>query len=137
MNGDDMTADADLVRHGSCRACGRAVGWDATVCPACGATFDPQELVAVYVTADAPLLPLLTSALDAAGVTHVEQGERALGLFPLGSLATGLTRNLLAATILVPRAEAAAAVEVLGGLAPGERDDADDDDEARDEETPR
>lgn len=82
--------------------------------------FDPRsptggagELVAVFRTADAHLLAILRTVLDAAGVDYVVQGGGALGMFPLGPLATGITRNLLAATILVPAESADEAVELL------------------------
>ena len=111
----------ELRSNGVCESCGVPVAWEATTCQSCGATFDLDALVAVFATADAQLLPLLKSALVSAGIPHIVQGEGALGLFPLGPFATGLTRNLVAATIHVPRGHAPAAVEVLGGLAFDER----------------
>ena len=51
------------------------------------------ELVAVFETADVALLPVAKSVLDAAEIPYVAQGEEALGLFPVGRFATGLTQS--------------------------------------------
>lgn len=72
-----------------------------------------SELVPVFRTADGTLLSIVKSALEAAGIEHVVQGEGALGLFPLGSLAFGLRKNLVEATILVASEDAADAQALL------------------------
>jgi len=71
------------------------------------------ELEVVFEIADAGLLPLVKSLLDSAKIQYVIQGEEALGLFPLGPLATGLTRSLAAATIRVAADRATEARELL------------------------
>jgi len=73
----------------------------------------PGDLVPVFRTADPNLLAILRTVLEAAGIDHVVQGAGALGMFPLGPLATGITRNLLTATILVPAEWADEATELL------------------------
>jgi hypothetical protein len=75
-----------------------------------------EDLVAVYRTADAMLLAIVKSALEAADVRFVVQGEGGLGLFPLGPLATGLTKNLVQATIYVAPEDETRALEVLEGV---------------------
>jgi hypothetical protein len=74
---------------------------------------DPDDLVTVFRTADSGLVPLIKSLLDAAGIEYVVQGDEALGLFPLGPLATGITQNLMAVTFLVRPEEEQAACEAL------------------------
>lgn len=74
------------------------------------------EMVRVFQTADAALLPIIKSMLDGAAIPHVVQGDHALGLLPLGPFGAGVTRGLLGAIVLVPREHAAAAREMLNDL---------------------
>ncbi len=74
-----------------------------------------MDLVPVFKTANPSLLSLLKTVLDAAGIPYVVQGEAALGLMPLGPLATGISRNLMAATIHVPRERAEEASQLIRG----------------------
>ncbi len=76
----------------------------------------PGDLVAVFNTADAALLPIVKSALDAAGIPCVVQGEHYLGLFPLGKFATGVSKRALGAIIHVPAEYADEAREILKGV---------------------
>lgn len=76
----------------------------------------PDDLVPVFNTADPALLPIVKSALDAAGVPYIVQGEQYLGLFPLGRFATGVSKRALGAIVLVPAERAAEARDVLGGV---------------------
>lgn len=74
------------------------------------------EMVRVFQTADAALLPIIKSMLDGAAIPHVVQGDHALGLLPLGPFGAGVTRGLLGAIVLVPREHAAAAIDILSTL---------------------
>jgi hypothetical protein len=62
-----------------------------------------RDLVAVLETTDPALLPIARSALQAAGIPHVVQGEAGINIFPLGAAATRVTRRLTGASILVDR----------------------------------
>lgn len=69
-----------------------------------------DDLVEVFRTGDATLLPVIVSLLDASGVPCIVQGaEAAGGLFPLGA-AGGKS---LAALILVPEGRAEEAKALL------------------------
>ena len=75
---------------------------------------DDLELVPVFRTSDRTLFLVVKSALEAAGIRHVAQGEGGLALFPLGRFAIGMNkRGALGATILVPRRESEEAREFL------------------------
>lgn len=122
----------ELREHDVCARCGTDVAWEVTTCPGCGGSFDDAALVTVFATANSQLMPILVSALQASDIAHVVQGGAALDLFPLGPLATGLTRNLVAATIHVSRRDAPAAVELLAGMPAADEDEGhqeEDDDE--------
>jgi len=107
----------------SCR--GEFVG-ELSTCPDCEIPLvqelpevveDEGELVEVFRTGDATLLPVIVSLLDASGVPCIVQGgEAAGGLFPLGAAAG----KALAALILVPesRAEEARALLVAAPEVP-------------------
>ncbi|RMH19513.1 MAG: DUF2007 domain-containing protein [Acidobacteria bacterium] len=73
---------------------------------------DP-DMVTVYETADAALLPIIKSVLDGAGIPYIVQGDETTGLFPLGPLSTGLYGRGVAALVRVPRQHLAAARELL------------------------
>ena len=80
-------------------------------CADCGAWLRPgaperderraPDLVPVFITADIALLAVVTSALEAAEIPFVVQGEGGLRLFPLGPFALGVHRPVLGARILV------------------------------------
>ena len=72
-----------------------------------------SDLVPVFRTADGMLLSIVRSAFQAAGIEHVVQGEGALGLFPLGPTAFGLSKNLVEATIFVAGKDVAEAEALL------------------------
>lgn len=64
------------------------------------------RLVCIFTTADISLLAVVRSALTAAGIPFVVQGEGGLRLFPMGPFAIGFRRPVLGARILVPDVEA-------------------------------
>jgi len=107
-----------------CGHCGSGLPPGAETCPSCGVRL--ADLVAVMRTADAGLLAVLKTVLAAAGIEFVVQGEGALGLLPLGPLATGLTRNLLEATLYVSSGQAEEARELLRGLEPADTEPQDE-----------
>ena len=86
-----------------------------------------DELVPVFNTADAALLPIIKSVLDAAGIPYLVQGEEHLGLFPLGRFATGVSKRALGAIVHVPADRADEARDLLTGVTeayPGDDDEA-------------
>ena len=80
----------------------------------------PPDLVAIFKTADSAKLPFVKSLLDAAEIPYSIQGDLALGLLPLGPLATGLSQNLMLATVHVPRNREQDAREALRVLDEGD-----------------
>lgn len=108
-------------------------------CPTCGGEFQPGiercpdceeilveqlpeesheagEMVEVFETADADLLPVVKSVLQAAGVPFFIQGEEAFNLIPLGGIAGPFARHGLAARFWVPEDRAPEAEEILSQL---------------------
>jgi hypothetical protein len=82
---------------------------------------DPEELVAVLRTSDSNLLPVVKSVLDAAGIPYVVQGDEAMGMMPLGPFGGGVFRDVLGASVLVPRHRFDEALELLrSGDSPAE-----------------
>jgi hypothetical protein len=102
----------------TCRRCGTAVDEDGR-CPECddprwsGSEDDAQELVSVMRTADGNLLPVVKSVLEAAGIPFVVQGDASMGMIPLGPFGGGMFRDVLGASVLVPRGRAEEASELL------------------------
>ena len=75
---------------------------------------DPESgPVLVLTTADVGVLPVVKSALQAAEIPFIVQGEHTLGQLPTGLLAGPFARTGLAARVFVPAAHAAAARELL------------------------
>ena len=84
---------------------------------------DDSELVPVFQTADAALLPLIKSVLQAAGIPYLVQGDQTMGIFPLGSFSVGVSKRTLGAIVRVPEDRADEARELLSTCAepePGE-----------------
>ena len=111
-----------------CTTCGGEFVDEIVTCPDCGTALVAQqpepvesddELVQVFQTADASLLPVVKSVLEGAGIPHIVQGEEAQGLYPFGSLGGGSDDRLLGAVVLVPascREAAEAVLEEIEGL---------------------
>jgi hypothetical protein len=86
-------------------------------------TKDESDLVPVFRTADAALLPLVKSVLEAAGIPYLVQGDQAMGLFPLGRFAVGVSKRSLGAIVHVPADRADEAKELLSTCAEPEPGD--------------
>ena len=98
-------------------------------CPDCGVALvetlppanpDQPAWIEVIETADPSLLPVLESALDAAGIPCTVAGEEAVGIFPLGLNDTHFAQSGIAARLLVPREREAEAREILATTANAE-----------------
>lgn len=76
-----------------------------------------QDLVPVFQTADAALLPLIKSVLEAAGIPYVVQGDQTMGIFPLGKFAVGVSKRALGAIVHVPADRAEEAKDLLSSCA--------------------
>lgn len=74
---------------------------------------DGEPTVEVYRSADAALLPVLKSVLDAAEIPYAVQGDESSGLFPLGNTGAAPDSRGLAAVIRVPESRADEARELL------------------------
>ena len=111
-----------------CPTCRREIGPGAAVCPGCGARISAppgdvggkQTLVPVFATADSSLLSVVKTALEAAEIPFVVQGEGGMRLFPLGRFALGVRKRVLGATILVPDTVAEEAREFLESFEEGD-----------------
>ena len=104
---------------------------EITVCPDCSvslvavlpkAVANADEPVSVYETTDVAALPAIKSALDAAGIPYLIQGDQAFGLFPLNSIGGSLSPRGLGVAVLVPRRRSAEAAELLATEAFEQRD---------------
>ena len=71
------------------------------------------ELETILETADPALLPVVRSLLDGAGIPYLVQGDRAMGLMPLGPFSASYFGRALAARVRVPAAHAEEAKALL------------------------
>lgn len=78
---------------------------------------DQAAWVEAMETADPALLPVLRSALEAAGIPCAVAGEEAVGIFPLGLNDTHFAQSGIAARLLVPPDRLAEARELLSTTA--------------------
>ena len=109
-------------------------------CPDCGAEYRPEikecadcriplvvalppdegdpdaEIVPVFRTTDSALLPIVKSLLESAGIDYYVQGEEALGLIPVGSMGSSVSRASLGAIVHVNDEDAASVRELLADL---------------------
>lgn len=79
----------------------------------------------VFRSADPSLMPVIESALDAAGIPYTIDGEESSGLFPLGPFGGGILggregRSGLAGAVKVPPDRAGEARAILSDAALGE-----------------
>ena len=127
-----------------CPDCGAEYRPEFSVCAECGVPLVPAlppdegdpdaKIVPVFRTTDATVLPIVTSLLESAGIDYYVQGEEALGLIPVGSMGSAVSRASLGAIVHVNDEDAESVREMLadlkqdvpdvGGVA---REDADDD----------
>lgn len=121
-----------------CPNCGREYAWrGAAACPACNADLVDRppgpppapdtELIAVFTSSDAGLIPLARSLLDAEGIEHLVRGENLQDLFGLGRIG-GFNVVVGPAEFLVRAEDAPRARDLLASLAPadGTTDDPED-----------
>ncbi len=74
---------------------------------------DQGEFETVLETADPALLPVVRSLLDGAGIPYLVQGDRAMGLMPLGPFSASYFGRALAARVQVPAEHAEEAKALL------------------------
>lgn len=81
-----------------CPSCGSEFGGSPNACPACSAELgaapapppDPDiELVPVFRTGDAALIPMAKSLLDSEGIEYLVRGEGVQDLFGSGRVGAG------------------------------------------------
>ena len=108
-----------------CAKCRGEFRPEISVCPDCGRALvlslpGPAEfeLVQVFETSDASLLPVLESVLSAADIPFLVRGEHLLGLDPVGRISGAVGFKALSAKIMVPAEQAETAKMLLE-----ERDD--------------
>ncbi|MGH9380918.1 MAG: putative signal transducing protein [Thermoanaerobaculia bacterium] len=105
-----------------CPRCGAEWREGITTCPDCDVPLvdsppepsrDDAELISVFETSDADTLPVVKSALDAAGIPYLVQGDEAFGLLPAGGVSGFFGKQGLGVAILVPADRADEARELL------------------------
>lgn len=110
-----------------CPECGGEFKPEISTCPECEVDLEVTEPVAdsgnamvrVYRSADASLLPVIQSLLEASAIPVTIQGGETAGLFPFGPVGGGSDDRYLGAVILVPEDRADEAKELLTTFEPG------------------
>ena len=105
-----------------CPSCGTHYEPPATECPQCGRGLavppDPDiQLVAVFRTGDAGLIPLVKSLLDSEGIEYLVRGEAVQDLFGSGRVGSGYNIVTGPAEFVVREPDAGRARELLRELA--------------------
>jgi len=109
-------------------------------CPDCGAEYRPEfsecaecrvplvpalppeegdpdaKIVPVFRTTDPMALPIVKSLLESADIDYYVQGEEALGLIPLGSMGSAVSRASLGAIVHVNDEDAESVREMLSDV---------------------
>lgn len=101
---------------------------DRATCSACGAPItadtervEPEiELVEVFATGDATLVPVVRSLLEEEGIEHLVQGEGIQELVGMGRVGAGMNIAAGPTRFFVREDEAARAAELLAHLEAGE-----------------
>lgn len=113
-------------------------------CPDCGAEYRPEvhecaecrvllvpalpdddaptpdaKIVPVFRTTEPMMLPIVTSLIESAGIEYFVQGEEALGLYPIGAMASSVSRASLGAIVHVHAEDAASVREILADIQHG------------------
>ena len=124
-----------------CPECGGEYREGFSECDDCGVALVERppspsaddELVSVFRSADAALLPVIKSVLASADIPFTVQGDEASGLFPFGSAGGGADARRLGAVVRVPASRAEEAEELLEEVSTdpppaddGENDEQDD-----------
>lgn len=106
-----------------CPQCGAEYREGYSECADCGVPLVESpvppadvELVSVFRTADAGLLPVIKSVLASADIPFMVQGDEASGLFPFGSAGGGADGRRLGAVVRVPSDRAEEAEELLASV---------------------
>ena len=78
---------------------------------------DPDaKIVPVFRTTDATVLPIVTSLLESAGIEYYVQGEEALGLIPVGTMGSAVSKASLGAIVHVHDEDAESVREMLADV---------------------
>lgn len=107
-----------------CPDCGAEYRPEVQECAECGVLLVPAlpeeeaptpnaKIVPVFRTTDAMLLPIVTSLIESAGIEYFVQGEEALGLIPVGTMGSSVSRASLGAIVHVHEEDAASVREML------------------------
>jgi Putative prokaryotic signal transducing protein len=108
-----------------CQSCASHAGPSGTKCPKCGGELldipgpppDPDiELVSVFRTGDAGLIPLAKSLLDSESIEYLVRGEAVQDLFGSGRLGAGYNIVTGPAEFVVRQADADRARSLLADL---------------------
>jgi hypothetical protein len=109
-----------------CSTCDTEYAWDITVCPAChrglqerASRPEPEpdaELVRVFVTGEAALIPLAKSLLEGENIEFMTRGENLQDLFGVGRVGTGFSPVAGPAEFWVRVADAERARALLNDL---------------------
>jgi zinc-ribbon domain len=109
----------------NCPSCGRPIDQSETTCPSCGAKLveagapDPDvTLVPVFETVDAAILPLATMALDQHGIEYSVRGGGTLDALRLPPPGLDLAQSDARHELVVRKADAARARDLLADLGP-------------------
>jgi len=113
-----------------CPDCGAEYRPEVQKCAECGVPLVPAlpeeeaptpdaRIVPVFRTTDSNLLPIVTSLIESAGIEYFVQGGEALGLLPVGSMGSSVSRASLDAIVHVHEEDAASVREMLAEVRQG------------------
>jgi hypothetical protein len=115
-----------------CPICTKEFPWDVTLCPTCDVDLverlpgpEPApdlELVRVFVTGDAALIPFVKSLLEGEGIDHFVRGEGLQDLFGWGRMVSGFNYIVGPAEFWVRADDAERARGLLEALGPSAPD---------------
>ena len=118
-----------------CPKCKTEFETEIEECPDCGVplveTLPPdldspeEEMIPVFETTDASLLPVIKSVLDSAGISYVIQGDEAFSLFPIGGFSSSAGKHGFSAIVHVPARQLEEAKAVIDSFNQGESSEGD------------
>lgn len=125
-----------------CPDCGAEYRPEVMECAECGVPLVPAlpeeeaptpdaKIVPVFRTTDPMLLPIVTSLIESAGIEYFVQGEEALGIIPIGSMGSSVSRASLGAIVHVHEEDAASVREMLAEVKEDLPDIGDEDPETK------